>query len=707
MRGETVKLPWYRPTPERLVMGILALEGGLLLADRYYLFGLRRGDLWNMKLAAGVIVGTIASGLVWLAIGGLLGRRCQFGIGCLLLLAVAVAIPSAWYAKWVEDDGRQRAAVAEVAKIQTRILRGTPHRQWRVQSEPVTMRPGRRCDVVGVSFAVEEDIGCGCCYSPACSGVVDDDLRRLAPLHRLERLELPDAKITDDGLVHIGKLKELRYLDLSGNAITDAGLARLRNLRKLEHLDLSRTQITDDGFVHIGALASLQWLAFSGTEVIDTGTKHLTRCQNLKHCSGWFSVAGVQALDGVQGLEELYGSITQPTPSRSSDDSLAFENHARLRILHLQNGMRLGPVRLVNLPALESASISIGACRHTIAGQPPSACTTCRREVEKLHLEDLPKLESLSAGNVQRLTLLNAPKLDSIALSGIVERGHLREIGRQAQLRRLSLNVETYTAPDVFAELGRLPALRELQITGKGLTDASLAVLEGFPALTSLSLPKHARLSGEGLAHLGHLKSLERLTIHGVRDAGEPLASLSGLSRLESLCLIDLDVGTLWLAHLPSLEEIRLFGRIGTLELVDLPALRGLDLGGSHTTVRRLVARKLPSLESLAVDRSKPDEPLERVQLEELPALRSLDLEGHTGVPRLTDDCLEHVDTFTRLWSIDLSHSRVTDRTIERLMRLPRLERVYLHSTQTTEAAAERLRQAGAGRIQVSQSGPR
>lgn len=54
-----------------------------------------------------------------------------------------------------------------------------------------------------------------------------------------------------------------------------------------------------------------------------------------------------------------------------------------------------------------------------------------------------------------------------------------------------------------------------------------------------------------------------------------------------------------------------------------------------------------------------------------------------------------------------MSHSRVTDRTIERLMRLPRLQRALLHNTRTTEAAAERLRRADARRIQVFQSGPR
>lgn len=56
---------------------------------------------------------------------------------------------------------------------------------------------------------------------------------------KLERLNLTHAPLTDADLVHVGKVKSLRYLKFSGLAIQGHGLASLAGLKNLETLTIT------------------------------------------------------------------------------------------------------------------------------------------------------------------------------------------------------------------------------------------------------------------------------------------------------------------------------------------------------------------------------------------------------------------------------------------------------------------------------------
>ena len=85
-----------------------------------------------------------------------------------------------------------------------------------------------------------------------------------------------------------------------------------------------------------------------------------------------------------------------------------------------------------------------------------------------------------------------------------------------------------------LAHLGTLPGLRELYISGDGITDDGLAHLAGCPSLRELGLD--APVTGEGFRHLTGLPDLEELhlpacpgmTVDGVRT----LATLPSLRKL-------------------------------------------------------------------------------------------------------------------------------------------------------------------------------
>ncbi len=696
------------------MVGVLGLQGGVLLADRFCLCGFTRGDLENVLLAAGLVGGTVALGLLGGLVGWLRRRPLQFNLRCLLLLTLAAAIPSGWYAAWVENGGRQERALAQVREIQARICSGKPHRQLRYGGKTLTVRPGSRPAVVGISFAIEQDAGCGCCYMNARSDVGDEDLDPLTCLYRLEGLNASDARITDAGLARLRDLRNLKELDLPGNAITDAGVAHLRGLKHLERLNLSQTAITDAGFVHLAALQNLRQLDFGSTRATGAGMKYLAGLPAFRQCGtsgsirARFSVSGVNTCNALRQLEELYGGLVQLDTPGESQDTVELDGHPRLRVVDLENGLALRDMRLSRLAALKAVRISVGPCQHGVSygvpqDPPPvwKACKHCAPEVKTLLLENLPQLNWLTIGNVRRLVLRGTPNVTQVAVAdtGCVGRELFQELGQLSRLQYLGVSVRAFSSPDLLLALGRAPHLERLSISGSGLNDDSLAVLENTPAVKQLSWPAGA-YSARGLARLKQLKSLEHLSLPGLRDAGEPLSCLAGATGVKSLYLGNAVLGKLRLADLPNLERLTLHGsQIGSLELENLPKLNYLGDDGS-TAIRRLSVKGLPMLQEISIRTGSSQPPLEHVELERLPALVTLSLVGH-GV-WVTDDCLAHITTFTNLRLLELRDSSVTDRTIERLGQLPQLARVDLRNTSTTEAAAERLRNGGRAKISVS-----
>jgi hypothetical protein len=65
------------------------------------------------------------------------------------------------------------------------------------------------------------------------------------------RVELDGPKVTDAGLKHLARLKQLRTLYLGGTKVTDAGLKELAGLKQLQKLGLSGTKVTDKGIADL------------------------------------------------------------------------------------------------------------------------------------------------------------------------------------------------------------------------------------------------------------------------------------------------------------------------------------------------------------------------------------------------------------------------------------------------------------------------
>jgi hypothetical protein len=108
---------------------------------------------------------------------------------------------------------------------------------------------------------------------------VDDDWlsRHLRDLPELRELDLAATKVTDEGLVHVGRLSELRGLNLSSTWVGDAGVQSLTQLRELRDLGLGGCRITDAGLRHLQALPKLERVNVHGARITPVGLQQLQK----------------------------------------------------------------------------------------------------------------------------------------------------------------------------------------------------------------------------------------------------------------------------------------------------------------------------------------------------------------------------------------------------------------------------------------------
>jgi WD40 repeat protein len=91
------KLPWYRPTPGRLLIVLLAVEGVLLLSERWL------PKHCAVLLAIASVGVTMVLMLLWFVLALCFRWRFQFSIRSLSVATVAVAIPFSWLAVEVKN----------------------------------------------------------------------------------------------------------------------------------------------------------------------------------------------------------------------------------------------------------------------------------------------------------------------------------------------------------------------------------------------------------------------------------------------------------------------------------------------------------------------------------------------------------------------------------------------------------------------------
>jgi hypothetical protein len=199
------------------------------------------------------------------------GRRRWFWRTSLsLLLAAAMFVAVGSGIRWVQAH-QQRLAIKAV-----RGLGGFAERKFEPASSDADQPPWYQVwlgDDAGNSVSVVRLAG---------TEASDLDLIAVGKLTDLRMLDLRDTRITDQGLRHLGRLRNLEVLILSGTAVSDPGLEHLAGMTGLKVLCLDETKITSGCLPLLLRFPQLGWLNLSNTAITAAGLSHLRACPALE-----------------------------------------------------------------------------------------------------------------------------------------------------------------------------------------------------------------------------------------------------------------------------------------------------------------------------------------------------------------------------------------------------------------------------------------
>jgi hypothetical protein len=299
---------WYHLTPDRVVLGLLAVEGFLLLSEWFAWFPFNRHKGYTVVVAVAVVAVAFLLMLFWFLAALLFRLRFQFSIRALLLLALVVAIPFSWLATEMKEARAQHDVVVWIEKAG-----GTVHYDYQLDPSgdeiPGAKPPGPAWlrKMLGDDLLVDLRQ-----VHLSSSEVSDDDLKRLEALARLQRLDVDYTKVADAGLEHLQGLRQLKYLELSETKVTDAGVKRLQQI--LPHCEI------------------VQWMGIAGIGGIDRITS--------MHIENLLASKGIEC--------EMMGSITWGFASRSSTRRRRSGSSMRTRSRKATGSILAG--RIVRMP---------------------------------------------------------------------------------------------------------------------------------------------------------------------------------------------------------------------------------------------------------------------------------------------------------------------------------------------------------------------
>lgn len=134
----------------------------------------------------------------------------------------------------------------------------------------------------------------------------DAGLAHVERLLGLQHLDLSETRITGQGLHHASRLPELLFLSLRQTRVSDDDLQALQSFPELICLDLSETQITDAGLVHLKQVPHLRSLMLLKTRISDAGLKHLAEIPHLT----WLFISDTRTtLAGIREFRDLRPSV--------------------------------------------------------------------------------------------------------------------------------------------------------------------------------------------------------------------------------------------------------------------------------------------------------------------------------------------------------------------------------------------------------------
>jgi hypothetical protein len=204
------------------------------------------------------------------------------------------------------------------------IVRSCPHlEELDVQYLPITCRSAQA--IARLKKLQKLNIG--------NTSIGDDGLAALATLPDLRQLYLPETT-TDRGMEEVGKMKSLRTLFIYYAKVTDAGTAHLAGLTHLEYLRLiCHDELTDDCLVHLGRVKSLKHIELSSNKIDGHGLVHLNGLPQLDYLDIDGYGLRAESFSKISGHQSLRCLGTGHTSFSSAEDMSVLKQFKSLRSL--------------------------------------------------------------------------------------------------------------------------------------------------------------------------------------------------------------------------------------------------------------------------------------------------------------------------------------------------------------------------------------
>lgn len=222
MTAPELKRRWFHPTPGKLLIVLLAMEGILFLSNWFH--WIPKG--WAVLIAIAAVGLFLIVMLLWFVFALIFRWRFQFSLRSLLALTLAAAIPASWLAVEMKKAREQGEAINKIEREDFGAW--IQYDYERDQSGGVLINatptaPEWLRNLLGDDFFVSVLV-----ISLGQAELLDEEMEPLESLTSLQQLELYDNHVTDKGLKYFKGLRNLRRLNLTHTKVTDKGVQELQ-----------------------------------------------------------------------------------------------------------------------------------------------------------------------------------------------------------------------------------------------------------------------------------------------------------------------------------------------------------------------------------------------------------------------------------------------------------------------------------------------
>jgi Leucine-rich repeat (LRR) protein len=351
------------------------------------------------------------------------------------------------------------------------------------------------------------------------TSITDRGMAVLRELTLLRRLSLAWTRITDEGAQHMAPLAHLEHLDLAGSHCGDGAIRALAGKTHLRHFS-SGASTTDRGLPALHDLPIFKaWQDGPDTYTGDGAEPNRLFLRGALSDRGIASLAG---LDGLYALDiddsalPLTGQAIAPLLPLAHLASLAFDakDDAMPFIARLPHLRFLG---IQDTPASDRGWQALGASQsiERIWGR---RCYGLETE-GFLALSRMPRLRNMavSCRNVADrgiAALPSFPALEHLMPMDIPDAGY-RHIGQCERLTSLQLMYCRDTTDAATEHIVGLPQLRRYFASYTQITDRTPALLATMSSLEETTFDSCAQLTDAGIASLAVLPRLRELRVSG------------------------------------------------------------------------------------------------------------------------------------------------------------------------------------------------